>query len=233
MKLKKACVLFAALMLSLGLAGCQGAANGDTEKEPNTNISSEKETENVTENEAEELENGISQEKIEWFETVFFNDDENRIVNMFLASEYDTVADIDLANLFYNGDNGLGGSGEISDEEKAQAINHFGLGDLDVAKAAKADMDAVLQNYAGLTLETTNKVGLEKLFYAETEDAYYNVAGDTKYMKCDIIKGWVNEDGTITLQYCDALSSISDTYEVTLKEAGDSYQFVSNKCIAE
>jgi hypothetical protein len=237
MKLKKISVLFAALVLSLGLVACQGVANGDTEKEPNTNVSTEKElqmeTENETESEAEEVENAISQEKLDWFETVFFNDDENRIVNMFLASEYDAVADIDLADLFYHGDNGLNGSGEISDDEKAQAINHFGVGELDVAKAAKTDVDAVLQKYAGLTLDTTNKVGLEKLFYAEGKDAYYNVVGDTEYMKCDITKGCVNEDGTITLQYCDALSSISDTYEVTLKEAGDSYHFISNKCITE
>ena len=243
MKLKKVGVFLAALMLSLGLVACQGASNGDTEKEANTNISSEKEAETEndteseveieTESEAEELENAISQEKLDWFETVFFNDDENRIVNMFLASEYDTVANIDLADLFYHGDNGLGGSGEITDDEKTQAMNHFGLDELDVTKAAKTDLDAVLQKYAGLTLDTTNKVGLEKLFYAEAKAAYYNVAGDMKYMKCDITKGWVNEDSTITLQYCDALSSISDTYEVTLKETGDSYQFVSNKGIAE
>ena len=239
MKLKKVSVILATFMLSLGLVGCQGAANGDTEKEPNTNISSEKETESENESqvesetENEELENAISQEKMDWFETVFFNDDENRIVNMFLTSEYDAVADIDLSDLFYHGDSGLGGSEAVSEDEKSQAINHFGLGDLDVAKAKKGDMDAVLQKYAGLTLDATNKVGLEKLFYVEAKDAYYNVAGDTEYMKCDITKGWVNEDGTITLQYCDALSSVSDTYEVTLKEAGDSYQFVSNKCVTK
>ena len=235
MKLKKVSVILAALMLSLGLVGCQGAANGDTEKEPNTSVSSEKETESESESETEneELENALSQEKIEWFETVFFNDDENQIVNMFLASEYDAIADIDLSDLFYHGDYGFGGSSELSEDEKAQAIKYFGLGELDVAKTTKTNMDAILQKYAGVTLENVNKVGLEKLFYVEEKAAYYNVAGDTEYLKCDITKGWVNEDGSITLQYCDALSSISDTYEVTLKEVGDSYKFVSNKCVTE
>lgn len=237
MKLNKVSVLFAALMLSLGLVGCQGSVNGDTEKEPNTSVSSEKETESESqaesETENEELENALSQEKIEWFETVFFNDDENQIVNMFLASEYDAIADIDLSDLFYHGDYGFGGKTELSDDEKTQAVNHFGLGELDVAKATKTNMDAILQKYAGVTLENVNKVGLEKLFYVEEKAAYYNVAGDTEYMKCDITKGWVNEDGTITLQYCDALGSISDAYEVTLKEVEDSYQFVSNKCVTE
>lgn len=235
MKSKKVYVLLATLLLSLGLVGCQGATNGDTEKEPDTNISSEKETESESESqvESEELENALSQDKLEWFETMFFNNDENRIVNMFLTSEYDTVADIDLGDLFYHGDNGLGGSGEMSDDEKTLAINHFGLGELDVAKTTKTNMDAILQKYAGLTLGDTNKMGLETLFYVEAKDAYYNVFGDTAYMKCNITKGWANEDGTITLQYCDALSSISDTYEVTLKEVGGSYQFVSNKCVTE
>lgn len=94
-------------------------------------------------------------------------------------------------------------------------------------------MKNILQKYTGLTVETTNKVGLNNLYYLEDKDAYYSVAGDTVYMKCDITNGWANEDGTITLQYCDALSSISDTYEVTLKEVGDSYQFVSNIKVEE
>ncbi len=239
MNLKKVCVLFAALMLSLGLVGCHEAGSGDTEKESNTIISSEKETESETESEleseseSEEQENALAKDKLDWFETVFFNSDDNRIVNMFLTSEYDTIANIDLSALFYNGDNGLGGSGEITEDEKTLANNHFGFDDFDVSKATKADMDSVLQKYAGLTLETTNKVGLEALFYVEVNDAYYHVAGDTKYIKCDITKGWVNEDGTITLQYCDAISSILGTYEVTLKEAGDSYQFLSNKSVAQ
>lgn len=231
MKLKKLYMPIAMLVLSLVLIGCQRSENGDPEKESNANISSEEESEVRSETESEELENVISQEKIEWFETVFFNDDENLIVNFFLSSEYDTVADIDLGNLFHNGDDGLGGTGELSDEEITLAINHFNMDNLDVSKARKNDMDVILQKYTGLTLEDTNKVGLEKLFYVEEKDAYYKVAGDTEYMKCDIIKGWVNEDGTITLQYCDALSSISDIYEVTLKEVGDSYQFVSNKLL--
>lgn len=229
MKIKKVYLPIVIFMFCLGFVGCQGEPNGDTEKK----LESEVESEVGSETEGEELENTISQEKMEWFENVFFNDDENKIVNFFLSSEYDSVVNIDLGDLFHNGDNGLGGSGEMSDDEKALAINHFGLGNLDVSKAGKEDMDAVLQKYAGLTLENTNKVGLERLFYVEATNTYYKVVGDTKYKKCDITKGLVNEDGTITLRYCDALSSISDTYEVTLKKVGDSYQFVSNKILDE
>ena len=227
MKLKKISVLMATFLLSLGLVGCQGATNGDSEKEPNTNISSEKETESETD--SMEPENVLSKEHLEWFETTFFNRDEIHIVNFFLASEYDTVADIDLSKLFYNGDDGRGGNGEVSEEEITLVLTRYDLEELDVSRATIADMNVVLEKYAGLTLDTTNKVGLDSLYYIEENDAYYNVAGDTTYMKCDITKGWTNQDGTITLQYRDGLSSISDTYEVTLKVVGDSYQFVSNK----
>lgn len=227
MKLKKVSVLMVAFLLSLGLVGCQGAANGDAEKKPTADISSEKE--NQSETDSAESENELSQERLEWFETAFFNIDENRIVNFFLASEYDKVADIDLGKLFYNGDNGIGGNGEVSEEEITLVLTRYGLEKLDVSRATIAEMNEVLEKYAGRTLDTTNKVGLDSLYYIEENDAYYNVTGDTTYMKCDITKGWTNEDGTITLQYTDGLSSISDTYEVTLKAVGDSYQFVSNK----
>lgn len=231
MKLKKVSVLMAVLVLSLGLVGCQGATNGDSEKEPNANVSSEKEAESETD--SGKLDNGLSQERLEWFETEFFNTDENHIVNFFLASEYDKIADINLRKLFYNGDDGRGGNGEVPEEEITLVLSRYNLEKLDVSRAMRAEMNEVLETYAGLTLDTTNKVGLDSLYYIKENDAYYNVAGDTAYMKCAITKGWTNEDGTITLQYTDGLSSISDTYEVTLKAVGDSYQFVSNKRVAK
>ena len=53
----------------------------------------------------------------------------------------------------------------------------------------------------GLTpAEKEEQAKLRKEYIANirAKDAYYNVAGDTEYMKCDITKGWENEDGTIT-----------------------------------
>ncbi len=229
-RLKRVFVFTMIMLFSLGLVACQGNVNGDSEKDTEkSNISSEKESES----QQEETDNSLSQDKLDWFETAFFNGEENRITNMFLTSEYASAADIDLGRLFYGGADGMGGNGEVPEEEAAFVIDKFGLEKLDVAKATVVDMNAVLQKYAGLTIETTNKVGLDSLYYLEEKAAYYNVAGDTAYMKCDIEKGWTNEDGTITLQYKDALSSISDTYEVTLKAVDDSYQFVSNKKVEE
>ena len=70
---------------------------------------------------------------------------------------------------------------------------------------------------------------LQQEFDADNVMVVY-IAPDGSYQEC---KTTVNEDGTITLQYKDALSSISDTYEVTLKVVDDSFQFVSNKRVAE
>ena len=225
-RLKRAFVLAMAMLLSLGLVACQGVANGDSEKNTEKNNIS---TEKNSESQKEENDNSLSKDKLDWFETAFFNLEDNYITNMFLTSEYSSPADIDLGKLFYAGANGLGGRGEVPKEEATFVINKVGSDDLDVAKTTVAEMTTVLQKYVGLTLETSNKVGLDNLYYWEEKDAYYKVAGDTLYMKCDIVTGWTNEDGTITLQYKDALSSISNIYEVTLKVVGDSYQFVSNK----
>ena len=51
-------------------------------------------------------------------------------------------------------------------------------------------MDAVLTQYAGLTVEETNQVGLEGFSYREEYDAWYHAHGDTNYYpQVDITAG--------------------------------------------
>lgn len=235
MKIKKVCVFIVALVLALGFSGCQRLENDDSEKKTDTNISlgTEVESESPLESEvgSEDMENAISKEKMEWFETVFFNDDQKHIVNMFLTSEYDTPEEINLGELFYDG---IDSKPEVSEYEKELLKKQYdAMIELDVCKIPVEDMDTIINHYMGISLEQTQKKGLEMHYYLDAYKSYYRVAGDTGYIRCDIIKGWMNEDGTITLQYCDALSSIKDMYEVTLKAMGDSYQFVSNKKVDE
>lgn len=173
-------------------------------------------------------ENPISQEKLEWFETVFFNNDENSITNMFLTSEYAKPADIDLHYLFYGGVSG-NGSGQVSQEEKHFLEQEYNIEIMtDVAKVTRIEMDDILQKYINLTREETNLININNLYYLEEYDAFYNVAGDTMMSKYDFEGGWINENGTITLQYRDALGNFEETRQVTLREVGGTYHFVSN-----
>ena len=240
--MKKLVYLFT-LILSMAMVftGCQNAGENNGN---NTEVNTQQESENGdvsvntedTQNSEEVVLTGthisvgdtLEENEIVWFENYFFNTDENKMPNMFLSSEYAVAADIDLGNLFHGGADGKGGAGEVPQEEIQLLIERYDAMELDTSKVTVEEMNAVLQKYMGITLEESNKAGLEKLYYLEETDAYYNVAGDTVYMKCDIVSGQVNADGTITLVYVDALSESSDTYQVTLKEVDGAYIFISN-----
>ncbi|MBQ6844080.1 MAG: hypothetical protein IJO60_05520 [Agathobacter sp.] len=240
--MKKLVYLFT-LLLSMAMV-CTGCQNTGENNGNNTEVNTQQESENgdVSVN-TEDIENTeesvltgthisvgdtLEENEIVWFENYFFNTDENRMPNMFLSSEYAAAADVDLGKLFYGGVDGKGGVGEVSEDEIQLLVQKYDIMELDTSKATVEEMNAVLQKYMGITLEESNKLGLDSLYYLEETDAYYNVAGDTVYMKCDIVSGQVNADGTITLVYCDALSEPSDNYQVTLKEVDGGYIFISN-----
>lgn len=176
----------------------------------------------------------LQKDTLEWFNTKYFNNDENRITNAFLTSTYQDAKNIDLNYLFYAGVDGVGGD-TVSEEEKqllAQKDSYAqeSVYDLDVSKTAKHDMEAVLEKYLGMSLEETNKVNLNKLYYLESYDAYYKIAGDTVTSKYYFTKGWKeDETGNIILHYFDALNgNPEDLYMLTLKLVNGNYQFVSN-----
>ncbi len=170
----------------------------------------------------------LSEEELIWFSTEFFNSDENRMPNMFLAREFDSPENLDIGNTFHGGADGVGG-GEISEEEERLLLElYYDEALLDVSKTTAAEMDAILMQYMGITLADTNKVNLDGLYYLDEYDAYYNVAGDTEYSKYILSFGWINEDGTISIQYKDAFEEPADEYIVTLKEVDGTYQFISN-----
>lgn len=236
--MKKFVYLFT-LILSVAMV-CTGCQNAGDNNGNNTEVNTQQESQNDVSANTEDTEETVltgahisvgdtlEENEIVWFENYFFNTDDNKMPNMFLSSEYAASAEIDLGNLFYCGADGKGGVGEVPEEEIQLLIERYDAMELDTSKATIEEMNGVLQKYMGITLEETNKVGLDSLYYLEETDAYYNVAGDTVYLKCDILSGQVNEDGTITLVYCDALSEPSDTYQVTLKEVDETYIFISN-----
>ena len=176
----------------------------------------------------------LQNDTLEWFNTKYFNNDENRITNAFLTSTYQDAKNIDLNHLFYAGADTYGG-GAVTEEEKqllAQKDSYAqeSVYDLDVSKTTKQEMEAVLERYLGMSLEETNKFNLNKFYYLEEYDAYYQIAGDTVTSKYYVTKGWKeDETGNIILQYYDALNgSPEELYMLTLRQVNGNYQFVSN-----
>lgn len=162
---------------------------------------------------------------VDWFNTEFFNVGSGVcMTNMLLSSYYDTAADIDLYELFYNG---MDEQETITDEERAALVEICQWAtEVGVSKVSAARMDAFLQEYLGVTLDETNKKNLDQFFYIEEYDAYYNAHGDTNFQRCTVLSGERDEDGVITLTYEQEGGKKGI---VTLKESGDGYRFMSNR----
>lgn len=145
------------------------------------------------------------------------------IRNMFLTSQHDTPQDIDLFGLFYCGS--AQPSAPMSQEERQLVIDR-GYGgtdpDCDCTKITRQEMDAVLWEYTGLTLEETRQVGLKQFTYLPEYDAYYHFHGDTNYTLPIFSRGSRQED-LIHLDYGDR--------RLTLRQTGNGYQFCSNRSL--
>lgn len=233
--MRKYSVLFI-LLLSVVLlcTACQKEGNDEsqnTEKkiENTESVQNEEETEVLPEAPEDNF-SILSEEELDWFETEFFNTEDNRIVNMFLTSEYEIAADINLSQLFYGGTYGTDTQEVTQEEIEAIKQTYDVTVEVDTFKVTTDEMNAILEKYLNLSLEETNKVNLEGLYYLEEYDAYYSVVGDTEWAPYVLDYGWINGDGSITIQYVlDPDFGVDENlYQVTLKEVDGNYYFISN-----
>ena len=178
--------------------------------------------------------NLVSRELLQWFSTEYFNNDrKNFIANQFLTDVYTTKQDINLYELFYNGAKIIGDRSTISQEEKKLLLErYFDEIHTDVIRITPTEMNDALMKYMGITLDETNKYGLDKFYYLEEYDAYYIMHADTNCFQVIIEAGKINDDGTITLQYYKRLEGGAPIYWVTLEEKDGKYYIISNIMIA-
>ncbi|MDE6014216.1 MAG: hypothetical protein K2H41_00755 [Acetatifactor sp.] len=172
----------------------------------------------------------LTDEEIAGFNTEFFNSEANKMNNMLLSSEYDTPEEIDLFELFYNGFyNSVSGNWSQAGEEELAILAE--LDDaaiyLDVMKVTAEEMEAVLQEKLGLSLEETQKKGLENFYYLEEYDSYYLVHGDTNFDWCTVTSGIRESGDRLTLEYTKEYEG--GQWVVTLQKTDDGYLFVSNR----
>lgn len=158
----------------------------------------------------------------------FFNGEYLNIRNQFLSSLYDTPKTINLFELFYCGIDPSASPTEA--ETKAIMAQNGWTQEPPCAcdKISRADMDAVLMKYTGLTLADTDKIGLESFTYLKDYDAYYYYHGDTNYRNKVTFSRGEREGDTIRLFYDDEF--MGDGGKVlTLREKDSQYFFVSNQ----
>ena len=186
----------------------------------------------------------LSDEELAWFNgNEFFTNEMDlesgiNIRNQFLSSTYENPEDVDLFELFYCGDGAANYAdapeGVDAAELEAAMLAAIGGEDPDCPATilTTARMDAVLEEYLGLTLDETNQVGLDNFTYLPEYDIYYYFHGDTNYRASVTFTSGERNGDLVRLIY-DATFLVDDLKEVTLREHGDSWQFVSNLAVEE
>ena len=151
----------------------------------------------------------LTQEELHWFNTEFFNGQYLDIQNQFLSSEYESIAEIDLFELFYCGaavPTERSAGTIMTDREKQLLLDTFYSGsepDCGYDKITGADMDVVLLENTGSSLSDTNNVGLENFRYLPKYDAYYHYHGDTNYRSQVVITSGERQGDLVRLYYYD------------------------------
>ncbi len=214
--MKKTLLIIIALVVLIGLCACQGGVA------------------DITESTVTYEGTRLTAQELEWFNTEFFtskpNDDGTttfNIRNKFLLTYYKAAEQIDLWAVFYDG---VSPDVQITQEEKTAFDKLTGHNEpLSKFKIPREDMERIFLEYTGITVEQSQKTGLEKLTYLEQWDAYYLQHSDTGYMRYEVFDGYTTEDGLVILHYKESPTRPARTGQVTLKPNGDSYWFVCNQ----
>ncbi len=94
-------------------------------------------------------------------------------------------------------------------------------------KVAEEGIETVLQEHLGLSLEETQKKGLENFYYLDECDSYYLVHGYTNFDWCTVTSGIRESGDRLTLEYTKEYEG--GRWVVTLQKTDDGYLFVSNR----
>ena len=179
----------------------------------------------------------LSEEELAYFNgDGFFNGDYLNIRNQFLSSTYAAPEEIDLFQIFYCGDGDADyaappdGVDPVALEAAMLAAEGGDAPDCPATILTTAQMDKVLKEYLGLTLAETGQVGLEHFTYLPDFDVYFYYHGDTNYRGSVTFTGGERRGELVRLTYDDTF--MGDGYkQVTLRERGEGWQFVSNLAV--
>ena len=177
----------------------------------------------------------LTGEELRWFNEEFFNnlnsvqDYTYTIRNQFAnpINLYDRPEDIDLYELFYL-------EGSTPSDEELKTVFDSTWDDLPCAayKLTTAEIDAILTEYTGLTLEQANKDSLTYEYRPEY-DAYFWMHGDTNYCG-DLTFTAGTRQGDIYKLYHHGYFDGNRWCCVTLtKQADGGYWFRSNQICAQ
>ena len=184
----------------------------------------------------------LTEEEIKFFNEEFFTTETEYpgrwVRNNILYTEFANPAQVDIEAMFYDEYS----TEEISKEERDYLREQLDE-PLDTSKFTAAYINEVMQTYLGISLEESEKNGLDKIFYNAEYDAYYLMHSDALCVCVQVESGERKEDGTVTLVYRKAYQLFTHMteqeinalpqYQVVLKETENGYQFLSNQMVTQ
>ena len=179
----------------------------------------------------------LTQEELNFFNAGDFFDHGKggmNIRNQFLSSFYDAPQDINLFQLFYCGtghsDRSIAETQKILSDIIASVPYYPDCG---CTILTTDEMNKVLTEHLGLSLQETNKVGLDKFDYIAAHDAYYHFHGDTNYGLMPHFTSGQRSGNTIWLYYQDTFGLLHRSPCVlTLYQDGERYYFRANQPVS-
>lgn len=155
--------------------------------------------------------------------------------NLGLSSFYERPEEVNLYQLFYNG---FGLEIRESDREFVKQalegtdldIDSYNLiiDSYDLIKLPAEEMDRILTEYFGITLEQSKKLGLEKFYFCEDTGTYYLAHNDALINEIKIKEAFYEEDGTLCIIYTNPSVYEDKDCIVKLEKVGEGYHFLSN-----
>ena len=166
----------------------------------------------------------LTQGELDVFNNEVFNGDGFNIRNQFLylaAESPEDYKQIDLYRLFYNG---TGKPMEVTEAERQAVIDADWNGEdpgIDLIKCPAREMDEILRENLGLSLEETEQRGLNRFTYLPDYDAYYSFHGDTNYPGETAFLAGERKNGNILLYYQSGFMAQGGGWPVKISEDGE------------
>ena len=215
--MKKLIVLMSVLAIVVCMCACQKAPQSNTPDPTTSTQATTQPTEQPTEAPTEPVDPKIA-------EMQELLGQSNTLLNSALLSVYETPADVDLYYLFYNG---FADESQDPTDEEMILLENTGKfwPEMDLIRLPVEKMDAALTELFGITLEQTNKVGLDKLIYLEETNCYYTAHTGMEAATVTVVSV-AEENGNLVVSYSEVMNG-SCTATLIPTEDG-SYQILSN-----
>lgn len=165
--------------------------------------------------------------------------------NPFIVSTYETVEDIKLSEILYNGA-GISSS-QITDKEKMELVNQIRKLQMSSSKPpiyTENEIQAFLSgNVLKVKREDIEKYMLEKTekaitvskeeeeigLYIEEQDSYYITKTNTNFKPIFCDEGIITSEGIYQIKYHNLMDEeTKETYTVQMKKVNDQFVFISN-----